>query len=316
MRSYIEGVISGREQGFLASCYKIIAGLPAIVYAAVLHGRHLCYRFGIFEQVKLSVPVVSVGNVVCGGTGKTQLVIALATKLMQKRRVAIVSRGYPVYRGKPMQVFATSTPNVCGDEPKLLSLRLPDALVVVGRDRVQAAKHAIAQGAEIIILDDGMQHRRLQRDFEIGIGPSTGAYLPKGRLRDVPSRLKCAHLVLEQTDLATQPVGVFSLQAEAIEIPKRVSLFCGIGNPERFVKTVEQMGCEIVHKHLLADHQNIELKVLKQLAKGVDAVICTEKDWVKLDKNLSLPICWVKCELELIGKHAEWNAALETIGGL
>lgn len=316
MRRFIEGVIAGRERGLFASCYKLVMLLPAMIYGMVLHGRHFCYQIGVLKSVKLSIPVVSIGNVVCGGTGKTQLVIALAESLMQKRRVAIVSRGYPVHRGEPMEVVSDSMSSKCGDEPKLLAMRLPEAIVVVGKDRVKAAKLAIARGAELIVLDDGMQHRRLKRDIEIGIGPSVGHYLPRGRLRDVPSRLKCAKLVFEQADLASRPIGVFSLNGQAVEIPKRVSLFCGIGNPKRFVKTVEKMGCEIVQKRFLADHEAIGKKELAQLAQNVDAIVCTEKDWVKLQKDLPYPICWVKCELDVIGKRAAWEATLETIGAL
>ena len=316
MRRYLEAVIAGRERGLFASCYKGVMVVPSMLYGMALHGRHFCYRVGVFKQVKLSVPVVSIGNVVCGGTGKTQLVIVLAKMLMQKRRIAIVSRGYPVFRGKPKEVKAQSAPHVCGDEAVLLARRLPEALVVVGKSRVEAAKLAMKRGAEIVLLDDGMQHRRLRRDVEIGMGPSVGHYLPRGRLRDLPSRLKRAQLHLEEADMKIRPVGVFSLTGEAIETPKRVSLFCGIGNPKRFVKTVEELGCEIVQTRFLADHETIGEKEIATLAQGVDAVVCTEKDWVKLRQDLPYPICWVKCELDIVGQHAAWKKTLEAIGAL
>lgn len=316
MRRWIEGVIAGREQGFLAGCYKMAATVPSHLYAMAIHGRHLLYRVGAFKQVKLAVPVVSVGNVVCGGTGKTQLVIALTERLMGNRKVGIVSRGYPVHRGEPMRVSAATDATVCGDEPKLLAKRLPDAIVVVGRDRIAAAKLAIEQGAELIVLDDGMQHRRLRRDVEIGIGPSMGHYLPKGRLRDLPSRLECADLVFEAADLAARPIGLFTLDGEEMEVPKKVALFCGIGNPERFVKTVKEMGCEVVHTRFLADHEAIGRRGLDTLSQGVDAVLCTEKDRVKLNGNFPYLVGWVKSEIKITGKREAWEMTLKKIGCL
>lgn len=316
MRRWIEGVIAGRTKGVMASTYKMVMTLPSYLYGTALYGRHLLYKVGVFQQVKLPVPVISIGNVICGGTGKTQLVIALVKQLMESKTVGVVTRGYPVHRGEPMRVSEAIDVRVCGDEPKVLAMHLPKAIVVVGKDKVAAAQLAIEHGAELIVLDDGMQHRRLRRDIEIGIGPSSGSYLPCGRLRDLKSRIKHADLVLDPEDLEVKSVGVYSLKGEPMDLPKKVSLFCGIGNPMGFVKTVEGMGCEIVQSLFLADHAKISKSELSQLAKGVDAVLCTEKDRVKLTEDLPYPIGWVKSEMKVVGKQDAWTMTLKKIGTL
>ncbi|MCH9609165.1 MAG: Tetraacyldisaccharide 4'-kinase [Chlamydiales bacterium] len=314
MRRWLEGVIAGRQKGFVASCYRGLMTVPSWFYAIFLHIRHALYTLGLKRATWFDVPVVSVGNIVVGGSGKTQLILLLADELKEKR-IAILTRGYPVYRGKPMRVLKTTPATLCGDEPKLLAKRLPDAIVIVGRDRIKGAKLAIELGAELILLDDGMQHRRLGRDIEIGLGSREGDFLPKGRLRDLPKRMEKADLVLGPSDLRCRPAGLFSENGKGVDVPKKVALFCGIGNPEGFVETVKEMGCDIVKTQFLADHEKMGIKELKKLATGVDMVVCTEKDQVKLE-GIDASFGWVKSEMHVINNHDAWETTLEQIRSL
>jgi tetraacyldisaccharide 4'-kinase len=246
-----------------------------------------------------------VGNVVAGGTGKTPFVLFLAQHFSQKR-VAILSRGYGAFP----------------DEPTLLSRRIPGLSIYVGADRVKLAKQAVADGADLLILDDGFQHRRLHRDFDLvlldGEDPfGKGHYLPRGFLRDSPKRLAQADAVLAQgVHFKMIPQRILGFQGE--EIPSvlgwKVGVFCGIAKPARFKKTVSGLGCEIVSEWILADHQAPEMKKLKRFvsecrALGAKALLCTEKDQVKLSPTdgFELPILFLEMGLQPIQNDGFWE---------
>ena len=318
----LEAMMRGKE-GALASVYRASMTPFAWGYEAVVRSRNSFYdkRGG----VRVSVPVVSVGNVVAGGTGKTDVVAALAEALPGK--VAIVSRGYGVKIEKSFVVLPHHGAEKCGDEPKMLASRLPNVMVVVGPDRVTGARLAIGKGADIVLLDDGMQHRRLFRDFEVAVSDgSERHFLPKGLLRDDPKRLAKADLLVitgEQKIESRSAVrmrgkveGIFTLQGEEIETLQGVpvALFCGIGNPERFVKTLEGLGAEIREKLFLPDHGSVgEAELADLLARsGAKYLVCTEKDRVKLKS--SLPILWTKRRLVVDENEESWQNALAKIG--
>ncbi len=323
----VEAVMRGRR-GFIPSLYRCTMTLPAWIYGAIVKGRNRFYdrRGGI----KLSRPVISVGNLVAGGTGKSDVVALLARALPGK--VAIVSRGYGVKIRQPFVVRGNHGAEVCGDEPRMLANRLKEVMIVVGPDRVAGARLAIERGASVVLLDDGMQYRRLHRDFEIvvldGNDPFGGNhFLPKGLLREDPKRLEKADLVVinggEWKPLQTavrmrgRVEGIFTLQGERIKtlhtVP--VALFCGIGNPERFVHTVQELGADIREKLFVPDHKKIKEAELAKLfvRTGVKFLVCTEKDGVKY-ANSCLPILWIKRSL-VVDQHADvWQNALTKIG--
>ncbi|MBS0623071.1 MAG: tetraacyldisaccharide 4'-kinase [Verrucomicrobia bacterium] len=325
-RAWVEGVIAGRYVGVASKLYRTVTMLPSWCFAAAIRGRHLLYDRGILNAQKAAVPVISVGNLVCGGTGKTQFVMLLAHLLMEQgHKVGILSRGYRSDAGKAKYVEPTMSAQQCGDEPLLMARRLPDTCVVVGSDRVRAADLAVAKGAEILLLDDGMQHRRLKRDVEIVLVNEEDdlcayEYLPRGRLRELPSRLKYADIILytEKLPLKTRQWtqapcvevkivhdGVFDVTGQPMSVPERVALFCGIGKPQKFVKTVQEMGCEVVKTHFLSDHQKmtkVSLERFSQQAQalGAQALLCTEKDWIKGVCPVSLPVGWVRTKMIVI----------------
>jgi len=207
--------------------------------------------------------VISIGNIAFGGTGKTPLVIFLAK---QFDRVAVLARGYG------------------GDEMKVVARHVPKAMLYEGKDRVRLARQAEKDGAKLILLDDGFQHRRLHRDLDVVV------LGPKGGLRrESERRLKDA-FVLEETKIkAWCPV---DLRGE------RVGIFCGIGNPERFKKTVEGLGAIVVGKLFLRDHEPVGIKRLEKFYKSLDVrcLLCTEKDEVKLPST-QIPVHAVRIEV-------------------
>lgn len=298
----------------------------SIFYALGVRLRHTLYDRGLLKQNQAPLPVVSIGNVVVGGAGKTQVALLLAKEF---KDVAVLSRGY---RSE--------------DEPKLLRSRLPEAKIIVGKDRYKSCLEAKKLGARLALLDDGMQHRRLGRDFEIvvlnGNDPFGGGhYLPRGLLREDPKRLSRADLILfvgkpsewdekKVKDLTAAPCvgaevrvrGFFLQDGKKLETikGKKVGLFCGIAQPHRFVATVEEEGAKVVVSHHLPDHTQIgneELNALAALCKeqGAEYLFCTEKDWVKFSKEVKaiLPIGWVQVELEIVRNREAWERMKEEI---
>lgn len=322
-------------------------------YGRVVAFRNRAYNSGRFPIRKVARPVVSIGNLVAGGTGKTPVVQLLAGYLSQFGRVAVLARGYRAdaeRREKPTFVSRGKGPEVGwregGDEPCLIAHRVPEAIVVSGRSRWAGAQLSIEEGAQLILLDDGMQHRRLHRDLEVvlidGRDPFGGhAYLPVGRLRESPSQLRRADLILithppenrfalekRLTALSRAPIvwmeprvrAIVDLEGRAIEGLQGVSvgLFCGIAKPEGFVQTVWRLGCRIVGTRALADHGEISQEQLVALAnkvrhRGGELLLCTEKDWIKLDPGLKLPLPVAVIQIELAPTHPqkEWDQFLK-----
>lgn len=300
------------------------------LYGAGASVRHALYDRGLLKQEGLSVPVISVGNIACGGTGKTPLVKLLVAELSKTKRVAILTRGYRSEAEKRpggvcIRPDRLPSPEVCGDEPYLLAKSLPGVPLYVGRDRITSAKRAIQEGAEVLVLDDGMQHRKLQRNLELVVLDGEdlfgkGDLLPAGRLRDRPNRLKGAdglfvnHIRTQEEyeaakkqleKYSTAPVIGMGYRIEKKEFEK-VGLFCALGTPERFVRSVEERGYEIVARQFALDHRPFNLKQLERFAKrafelGAKRVVCTEKDAVKLSKTegLALPIEVIPGDLEI-----------------
>lgn len=319
------------------------------LFSTAVRLRHFFYDRKIFTQKIAPLPVISIGNVVVGGTGKTQVALLLAELLSQDMRVAVLARGYKSvaeHAKEPMLVDVTRhCPKTCGDEPWLLASRLRSAFIVVNKNRYKSSLEAKKLGAQVIVLDDGMQHRKLHRDFEIVVIDGQfplGKFLPQGRLREDLSRLKSAHFILfigtpEESIQKTVscystaphavakivPSGLFCLdgqQATSLkDIP--VAIFCGIGNPTRFVKTVEEMGAHVVATHFCSDHQAMSEKALNRFAllarsRGARILVCTEKDKVKLSQcsgHLPLPIVWVKVALEIIENKEAWSSAVHAV---
>lgn len=304
LRSPLSSLAHRLEGRWRAGGFKPLTLPLSWFYGSGVAVRNKLYDWKIFKAHGAGVPVISVGNVAVGGTGKTPLVLWLARELQQERKVAIVSRGYrgEVEREKrPVLVSRGEGPlhswTHIGDEPYLLASELPGVIVIAGPDRVAGVTLAHELGAEVVILDDGMQHRRLARDVEIAIDDGEpGHLLPRGRLREPKSGLKRADLVVAPEYRATCEVDLRG---------KRVGIFCAIARPERFYETVRTLGAEVVLEEALADHQPIAVEALARFAfraqaAGASVLVCTTKDWIKLPLALDLPLPLHRVEREVV----------------
>jgi len=307
--------------------------------------RNIAYEKKIFPQIAVKKPVISIGNIQLGGVGKTPFVLLLAEQLLTKGKVAVLSRGYrsTIERsGQVQKVCSGKGPlysaKVMGDEPYLLAERLPKLAVWVGRDRAYSAQAAAREGVDWILLDDGMQHRRVKRDIEIVVLDGEdllggGYFFPGGLLRDDPTRLKEADWIVvnpvqdgahfEEIEKKLRPwssapvIGV-RMHLEPTLSGKKVALFCGIGKPEQFVAAVKEMGVEVVVSHFAPDHRKIGLKKLKKFAQtasllGAEMLVCTEKDAVKGSWALPLKIVPLRGNLEIVAGRENWKALLEKL---
>jgi tetraacyldisaccharide 4'-kinase len=278
----------------------------SFLWGAISVLRNFLYDRKWLRITKVDCPVVSIGNIVAGGTGKTPLVILLASQFTDKR-VAILSRGYKT-----------------ADEPLIFSRRLKHTKIYVGKDRAKLAKQACQEGAELILLDDGFQHRKLHRDFDCvilhGRDPyGRGHFLPWGFLRDHPSRLKQADAIfINEAPFSTSYI---HLKVDVDHITDlsglKVAIFCGIAQPTLFKETVKKLGAKIVHEWILADHQKankIEQFALVSKKKGASVILCTEKDFVKLSRNdYALPIQFIGISMTVTEGRSQWENLIAKI---
>lgn len=346
-------IAQNRNQGPFAFIRAFLYVL-SILYKAIVFCRSWAYQHGLLPQHNSKIPVISIGNFVAGGTGKTPLTIMLAEELSKKYTIATLSRGYKSPAGKASLPVCVSngkgtilSAKDVGDEPCLIASRMPNLIVIAGKDRKKGSEMAAHMGAKAIILDDGLQHRRLARDLDIIVinaqNPFGGNhYLPRGFLRDSPASLRRADLVVinnyidseHDTNLrnavktfTNSPIvstkveikQIRTTSGKVIEIKnKKVATFCAIGHPELFEKTVSELGAIIVSKCSFPDHYPIKYSDLNAfekecLEKGVDLLLCTEKDFVKLKDidQFSLPIAWLEMQLDIVNGKEEWEEFIQ-----
>lgn len=289
-----------KKRGVPACLMLPLAG----VFLLLTSLRHLAYRRGWLHSERLPVPVVVVGNIIVGGSGKTPLVLWLAQRLQQSgRRPGIVSRGYGARddAGTVREVSADSAAQSVGDEPVLLKRRsgLP---LFVGSDRVAAARALLLAHPEcdLIICDDGLQHYRLMRDVEIVVlderGLLNGWPLPAGPLRELPARLVSVDAVVLNGEIdttsANRPAFRMKLTGatfyrldnpqQTCEVASlsslRLAAIAGIGAPERFFRHLESIGLKF-SRHAFPDHHRYVAADIAGI--DADALLMTEKDAVK-----------------------------------
>jgi tetraacyldisaccharide 4'-kinase len=272
--------------------------------------RRWAYRRGLLPSRSAPVGVISVGNLTAGGTGKTPMV-AWIVRLLQAsgRKPAVVMRGYRSRAGR-------------SDEATLLK-QLTGAEVVVNPDRLAGAVAAAAAGADVIVLDDAFQHRRLRRDLDIVLIDATdpfglGHCLPRGLLREPAGAIRDAHAIVITRSDAVAPEGLQALRRRLGQLAPQASIalavhrvaamidpdgrraepsalsgrsvfaFCGIGNPEHFRNTLARLGVRVVGSRCLGDHVHYSAALLTELCEqarqcGCELMITTQKDYVKID---------------------------------
>ena len=302
--------------------FKIILLPFSALYGGVVAVRNAGYDSGFFKVKRLPRPVVSVGNISVGGSGKTPFVMLLLEKLMAMgKRPAVLSRGYR--RLTKELVIACprqgSEPDIqmLGDEPALISMRFPDVPVAVHADRHRAGEEVLEKyGADVFVLDDGLQNRELHRDIDFvlisrSLYDLRDSYLPAGNLRDSRSRIKQADVIVltshgtAEVDLtydallgkySNAPVaGVNFVGSDLTDHAgahhpleflreKKVAAFCGIARPERFFENASGLSGELISKRQFPDHHWYDEYDIDGVFEGEEEVIAitTAKDAVRI----------------------------------
>jgi len=290
------------------------------IYGTAMAMRAFAYQRQWLASFSVPVPVISIGNLASGGTGKTPFAAFLCRRLIELgRRPAVLVRGYGARRG------------VISDEALWLAKHAGGAIVQVDADRVRGAKSALQAGVDVIVLDDGFQHLRLKRDLDVVLVDTTSPWpgdcpLPGGLLREFPHALRRAHIVcLTRCDQAgaekaakiEAEVRAWAPQAtilRASHIPARLAdfsgaiydlqtlngcrviAFCGIGNPCAFIATLRALKAEVVVERFYPDHHAYalpEVCAVEDTAAKMSALIaCTEKDATKLSFFVQNPRQW------------------------
>jgi tetraacyldisaccharide 4'-kinase len=347
-RSALEGfhqLVRGDRRGLGAALARFGLRTLSIPYGLGVRLRNWCLERGWIKTIAAPVPVVSVGNLTVGGTGKTPCVEWIARFFRRRqRRVAILSRGYGAAEGR-------------NDEALVLEENLPDVPHLQGPDRAVLARIAAQElESEVLVLDDGFQHRRLKRDLDLVLIDATcpwghGYLLPRGLLREPASGLRRAHLaILTRCDLVS-PEDVARVRdeihrwapqldivetthepAEWIAADRRTlppaglegrvaAAFCGLGNPEGFRRTLSKLGLEPIAWRTFPDHHGYtreDIESLRAWARELPpdtVVLTTQKDLVKirLDRLADKELWALRIALELRSGQGLLEARLSSL---
>ncbi len=345
MEEHFLALIRRDKKGALPALARLGLWTLSVPYGWATSGRNWLFEHGWKETCKVAVPVVSIGNLTVGGTGKTPCVEYVARLYRNLGlKVAVLSRGYGAERGR-------------NDEALVLEENMPDVPHLQGADRVALAETAIEElESEVLILDDGFQHRRLRRDLDVVLIDATnpwghGYMFPRGLLRERPKGLRRASaILLTRCDLAL-PHELDNLRnqvqrlapnvpiAEATHAPsawvnaanettpldrlltKELAVFCGIGNPEGFRRTLTNLGMNVVNWRTYPDHHaytRADIESLESWAQQLprDTILATtQKDLVKirLTKLGGHPVWALKIQLQVAQGKDVFEAKLKEI---
>jgi tetraacyldisaccharide 4'-kinase len=312
VRDDLRMLLAGRRHGLVAAIQRGGLRLASLPYGWAVAIRNRLFDRGWRAVHRAGVPVISIGNLTVGGTGKTPCVEYVCRRYCEwQRRAAILSRGYGSDVG----------PN---DEALVLESNLPDVPHLQGADRVALAKRAVQEHkSDVLVLDDGFQHRRLARDLDLVLLDATepwgyGHLLPRGLLRESPRGLKRAGAVLLTRCDQVEPAALAQLQHEVERLApqalvvltsheptewidasrrtvplerlagKQVAAFCGIGNPEAFRRTLADLGMNVGAFRHFPDHHAYTRNDIEELCNWArqnateGIVVTTQKDLVKL----------------------------------
>ncbi|MBI5214492.1 MAG: tetraacyldisaccharide 4'-kinase [Ignavibacteriae bacterium] len=328
------------------------------LYGFIVWIRNWCYDVGLFKIERVTVPVISVGNMTAGGTGKTPFVEYLVRYCSSKgKRVAVLSRGYKrnsqgtiavgsgeVYRGNADSL---------GDELFQIARKFPNATVIADEKRIRSAKLAVKKyQAEVILLDDGFQHRSLGRNLDIvmvsGSTPLENIpLLPAGLRREPMSGLKRANVIVESGTTVQSLSDFDSIMKIKTEVKvkhlkqvfrnglfepkemqgKTVIAVSGIANPERFHSTLESLGLNVRESLRFSDHHRFSIDDLKKIQSSsekeqTEYIITTEKDAVRLlgmkeaETMFHERLLYVEIEMEIRQGKTEFHTMLDSIIGV
>lgn len=280
---------------------KIVKTIISWIYVAVIALRHRLYDWGVFKSRSFDIPIVCIGNITVGGTGKTPTAEFLLSELSASYNIALLSRGYGRRTKGYREVMVDDSYLDVGDEPLQMKLKFPGTVVVVSEDRVAGIERIRAEHPDVnlIIMDDGFQHRSVKPKVNIIIMDATrpienDRYLPAGRLRDLRSRVKEAHFFIvtkcpesmtpldrrlwskKLSTIAYQKVYFSNVgqlrieplfecdEREEVSYCQQAILLCGIGNPRPFIAAAEER-FNVVDKMVLGDHHRYTVEDLQRL---------------------------------------------------
>jgi len=296
--------------------------------------RRWAYRKGHLKSRPAGVPVICVGNITTGGTGKTPVVIWVIKRLKELGKTpAVLTRGYKSRAGR-------------SDEAEMLS-NMCETPVIVCPDRLAGARAAVESGADICVMDDGFQHRRLKRDLDIVLIDATnpfgfGKCLPRGLLREPVTAMKDAHAIIVTRSDEVPPARLDAIHEElstllapgvpicqAIHKPRsiiddtgaeyglhvlagrKVLAFCGLGNPESFFQSLRNLGARLIATKVFEDHAEYgpaRIEIIKAAAQEYETsvLITTQKDAVKLRRaKLDRPVWSLAVEMDIVRGREE-----------
>lgn len=314
------------------------------IYSGAGALRRQAYDLGLLATHKVEVPVISVGSLSPGGSGKTPATRLLATRLLARGlRVGVVTSGYggelrgTVSRVKvPIGVHHLGLREVSafGDETSMLANWLQEAVVVCGRDRVKAARRAVSHGAQVIVVDDGFQHRRLERDLDLLMVDAQDDQRRSALQREPPAAARLAHLqwchrrdgrapaAAEAHDVASRNVARALLDRDGCEVGsaadlagQRVFLLAGVARPHAFETLVGDLGARIVGRCFVGDHRPLRSRHLRRAARcRPDLLLCTEKDAVRMSgSDLALDLVALTCDVLLTAGQRRLDLALDQL---
>ncbi|MEW4452565.1 tetraacyldisaccharide 4'-kinase [Bremerella sp. JC817] len=339
-------IVSGRRKGIGASLLRGLMWGTSLVYGIGVGIRNRQFDTGSKPAESVDVPVISVGNLTLGGTGKTPMVAWIARWFRERGiRVTLISRGYGAEEGSQ------------NDEAKELEELLPDVPHLQNPDRVAAAKVASEElAAQVLLLDDAFQHRRIARDLDIVLIDATepfghGYLFPRGTLREPVQALYRASLIVitrgdmvsaEELQAIKDKIHSMEVTAPIVDMRhcpstlrcasgktepidhlqgKKVLAFCGIGNPGGFRHTLTDAGMEVVELREFDDHHDYDRADINSLEHWaiqndeVAAVVCTHKDLVKigLDRFMDKPLWALTIEAQIVEGQDKLETLLEAL---
>lgn len=294
----------------------------SFLYSIIIFIRNLFYDIRVFGVNRVNVPVISIGNITAGGTGKTPVIEYLVNYFKRKNiKVAVISRGYKRNTKGTLVVSDGSSiiakPEQAGDEPYQIAVRFQEAVVIVDENRFRGAKLAVEKyKPEVILLDDSFQHRRIHRDLDIVLidvtkPPHKEYMLPAGLRREPLSSLKRTNVLLFtrwedeiKFDVSKYKVPVTGkicfvpsrlvkfdnseiINADEL-MNKSCTAFCGIGNPDSFGIILKGLGFKVTSIRIFPDHHYYSTKDLELIKKDfsskAEIIVTTEKDYIRLTK--------------------------------
>jgi len=338
------------ENGRVTSIFLSFLLLVSFFWKVIAAIRWQLFNLKPFRPFVAKAMVVSVGNIVAGGSGKTPLVIKLINELHSNLdEIGVLSRGYGAnQRNIPQKISKDVDWKLIGDEPKCILNNFNRIDLYIGKDRRKNALRAISDGKKLLILDDGLQQKKLHCDIQIIMLNANdlfggGFFLPRGFLKDHPKRLDQADLIvinhcstkkdfeelkIKVNDYARCPiVGANFLFKRAEDINKkkflldgqRIGVFCSIANPNHFAKSLKDLNYNVVLSKFFNDHEAISPKSIFAFEKecserGVKYLVCTEKDFVKVGYlKTKIPIVVVKIEINICFEKQLWDNLVEKI---